>query len=247
MTDDQKRKRLARLASGSLLLATRRTETLLREAARPHVRDAARRVTGDETPTQSARSLLAVSGAMVPALALAVIRGRKLARRAATARLVAELDATGQGLVRGGQAAAKLSVAAMAEDEVAAQSVAESLAIQWRQVAQGLLMAGRDRVDPKVAVERSERAFRPRLVRVSTTETAVAYQDEHRARLALAVRQGEVDSDRLMLEWSALTDACPRCRPLHGERVRVGESFSTGDRPGSVHVNCSCVELVVLV
>lgn len=56
----------------------------------------------------------------------------------------------------------------------------------------------------------------------------------------MAARQVSLETGvDLWKRWNAYADACPVCRAVDGETVRVTESFSAGE-PGSVHPSCAC-------
>lgn len=237
------RKQARRLSAGALLLAQDRTGKLLRESVHQHVSAAAGRVARGGRKLEQMRGLMTTATAMAPALAVAIARGRKLARQAAVGRLSAELEATGQKIFARSSAAAK-ALEAAEEDEISARIVSESLASQWRQIARAAIALDREE-DAAAAVRKTERAFASRLERAAVTEAARAFNDEIHSRLELAVKVGEVDPNGFWIEWNALVDACERCAPLHGERIRAGESFPGGEMPGSVHVHCRCTSVIV--
>ena len=97
----------------------------------------------------------------------------------------------------------------------------------------------------KGTFDQAEPLIKKRLEGVAATEYSVAYNDEHHAVL---VQMADRDPGLLALvmrEWCAMADACERCWPHDGERVAIGESFSGGDVPGSVHPRCMCCETIV--
>lgn len=236
--------KLLRLSAGSLLLAQDRTVALVRESVKPHIAQAAAEARDKDQERKAAtlHILLQVGAAMAISMAVAIERGRRFARSAAIRRLDAELLATGHRIHAESLMAVKFMGRAE-EDAIQSRIAAESLATQWRGLAQASISMGRR--GQATALQRTERMMLPRIRRTAETETAKAFNDEHAARLEDAIRSGEVDARLVMREWSALADACDKCHPLHGVRVRFDESFPGGEVPGSVHPHCACTEVVV--
>lgn len=75
--------------------------------------------------------------------------------------------------------------------------------------------------------------------RIAATESATAFNDGLRAEAQKVARDRDVT---LYRTWSALGDACPLCWDNHGDRVRINESYRSGEEPGHVHVSCRCSE-----
>ena len=244
-------KTLLRLSAGALLLSQKHAEKAIREAANRHIAEANAELAKQRTDRRAALTLvlLALGSRMTESLTAAILSGRQEARKASARRLVAELQAAGiqpTSSVRPMFAAA--SLARGQEDAAMASLAASSLVTQWRGLALSAgTLAGRRGKPLAAGLAKSKDLLAPRITRTAATETAHAYNDEHRALIREAVRYGDIDADAVMREWSALVDACEHCWPMHGERVGIDESFSGGYEPGDVHVNCMCTEVIVSV
>lgn len=249
--------RTLRLSVGTLLHAQDRTEALIAKV----VSDEAARAAAEVSKKRERRAaviaaLLLASERLATAATAGIVRGRTLARDAATDRLVAELDDLGIDAASLRRSASRPLVAAARrerahEDTLHAESAGSALAGQWRAVAvaSALGAMNRDR-DPVDAVAKTPALMRARVLRTATTESTVAYNSEHAEAIADAVRYDGDLADKfaeleVMREWSAMIDACEKCWPLDGERVEVGETFSGGNEPGHVHAHCRCIEILV--
>lgn len=238
-------KKLVRLAAGALLLSQEHAAKAMRAAAAKHVAEAQAELQRRDTDRKAALllALLAVGHRLAESLTAAIVDGRQAARRAAARRLGIELTAV--GIERSDTVRPLLVAGAMArtqDDSTRAAIAAASLATQWRGLALASAARGRETA---AALTRSKTLLASRIERTAITETAHAYNDEHRSLLVEAVRYGDIAEDAVMREWSALLDACERCWPLDGEQARVDESFPGGYEPGDVHPRCACVEIVV--
>ena len=241
--------RLHRLAAGSLLLAKRRAAKLIETAAQQHIAETAveaqRR--DRERKTSLLVLLLLASRRMVPTLVAAIVAARHGARVASQRRLLAELKASGLDLAASSRPLMILAASERHQDDILrATMAAESLAAQWRGIAlQAASSADRDGKDAARAIARSGQALKPRSERTAATESAHAYNDEHRELVRGFAKYDDELDEMLMREWSAMIDACERCWPHDGERVGIDEAFSGGDEPGSMHPRCLCVEVIV--
>lgn len=237
-----------------LLLQQKDADDALRGTVNAEIADAAARAEKrrkDERDAVILAMLLAASERMGEAIAARIVLSRQAARAAARGRLGAELKAAGIVL-----AAHEWALHSRKdEDDGYADHAASSLAGQWRGLAiAAILGAERKERTPAEAIRSTGAPMRLRSSRTAETEIARAYADEHSEALSDIVehdrhyRDGELADaieTRLMRQWSALVDACPRCWPLHGVEVGIGESFPGGEEPGYVHVRCRCIEVVV--
>lgn len=73
---------------------------------------------------------------------------------------------------------------------------------------------------------------------IAVTESAYAYS---RGQILAWQESGEVDR----MQWVAETNACPRCRALDGEIVKLGDPFTNGLEVPA-HPNCRCTLSPVL-
>lgn len=255
------RSKLVRASIGALLNAQDRTEALIAKAVSEHVDAAAselaRRHKAERERTAAFLTLLLMRARqMVPSVKSAIVAGRTGARQAAVVRVTDELRAAGVDPTSVHQVATRPLVSAAKadrehEDELHAQGSAESLASQWRGVAiAATALAIRKDRDPVKALSDSARVIRPRIERTASTETALAYSDEHEHAVLDAIRYDSEFAEqltelRVMQEWSAMIDACPNCWPLDGVRVGIGESFPGGAYPGAMHPRCRCIAVLV--
>lgn len=244
---------LHRLGAGALLLAAHHAEKAMREAASRHVAEAAAEVERQRNMKRAAIVLLLLSTGkrMVDSLASAIVSGRSEARRISAKRMAAELSASGadvENTVR--PLLVTASMARAHEDAAHAQVAAESLASQWRGLARHSIAAAERKGDhPYRGISRSGDLLLPRIKRTAVTETAHAYNDEHREAARDAERYGLLDGDVLLREWSALLDrrTCPECSALHGAHAPLHGSFPGRNEPGNMHPNCRCIEVMVAV
>jgi len=247
-------KQLARLGVGALLLAETSARKAIAKAVETHVDNAAAELQRRKDNERKAAALVLLLGgarAMSEDVRAAIVAGRKEAREAARRRLNAELKTAGIVI----EAHEWVVGNRMPEDTAHAASAAESLAGQWRGLAIAVTLAAK-RKETSAASEVSTtiRPMRARIERTATSEIAQAYNDEHVAALRdivehdRAYRDGEL-ADRietqLARQWSALVDACERCWPLDGVTVGINESFPGGDEPGSMHIRCRCIDVLV--
>jgi len=238
----KERTREERAAAGEILLARDQTLARMRAAARAAASDAAEKADRKDWERAAvAAALLLIGRKLGASLGAAVIRGRAEARMAARRRLRAEF-----GLLGAAAALPATSRARETRDATAAAKVAGSIATQWKALA---LLALRDAAkaekDPGAALRATERAIAPSLDRAAATETARAYNGEHRAAALDFARANPEAASKMLREWSAMLEACERCWPHDGERVGLDEGFFGGDEPGSVHVRCACTETIV--
>ena len=82
---------------------------------------------------------------------------------------------------------------------------------------------------------------------IAQTEAQNAAAAGQRASWAEAVTQGVLDADLAEQEWVTTSKPCPRiCDPMNGQRVKVGQMFTTGDGRlvagpgGDAHPGCLC-------
>jgi hypothetical protein len=229
-----KRTKEEKAAVGALLLAADRALSKLRKLARAAFVDAA----AARTEAEHLSGLVSVGRRVSGEFSDALVEGRAEARAAARRRLKAELSSSGEVASFSTPAQAAASAAREAGDAARAEIAGDSLGTQWRAAeasARGEL----------VSRKTAERAFDARLERTARTEAARAYNDEHLEAVREVARRDPELGARLMREWSAMADACPRCSPHDGERVGIDEDFEGGDRPGDMHPHCQCVEYVV--
>ena len=230
--------KLGKLAAGTLLLTTRKTQKKIAEAVSRNIALAAADAHKRENEKRAAALaiLLIASRAMASDVRSAIQWGRTEARVSARSRLGRELVAAGVLLKPDGHAAPT------SEDALHAQMSAESLATQWRTLATGAILSA-DRKGRSVgqAIESTRDGMKFRTLRTATSESAQAYSEEHRT----VSRELDVDGDLVARQWSALLDACGMCWPHDGETVGLDEGFSGGDEPGYVHSHCRCVPILV--
>lgn len=238
MPTNKERSREERVAAGELVIARDRVLDRMRLAAKRHTADVADK-TRDDAKRAAVLAVLLLSGRKLSAeLGAAIIRGRAEARMAARRRLRAEV-----GLLGLSAALAAPSASREQKDVSQATRVARSLAGQWQALA---LLAVRDaQVAKPLTTDKLVRAFEPGLRRAAATETARAYNGEHRAAALDLARSDPESAAKMLREWSAMLDACEKCWPHDGERVGLDESFGAGDEPGGMHPHCNCVETIV--
>jgi hypothetical protein len=235
--------KLAKLAAGALLLEERKARAALAAAVGRHARDAADEIERQNRNHAKLAAVLLASKAMAIELTAALRTARADARAAARRRLAKELTAAGIIMsVRDGRTAE-----AQREDEVYAQSAADSLAGQWRSLAiVGVMSAERKDVSAAASVRKTSKPMQHRVVRTAATEVARAFSSEH----ASAIEEASLsypDEHGLVRVWSAILDmrVCPSCAAMHGETAPIGGEFANGSAPGEIHVCCRCVEIVV--
>lgn len=245
-------KRLVRLSAGTLLNATDYTQKRLGAVVTETVREAAAEMAEhkrqDRRRTAALVSLMLLSRRMSTRARDAVLDGRQHARTEATRRLAAELAAAG---IAGRTVIGHGHHDRHDEDDTYATTAGEALSVAWRGLALVALSAAtRKDADPITAISKTQRMMEPRIVRIASTETAQAFNDEHRRALRETAENdsafaAQLRDERVMRMWSAMLDACPVCWEHDGEKVEYNEDFIGGDVPGYMHPNCRCTEVLV--
>lgn len=245
--------KLARLAAGSLLVDAATAHRKIASAVQVHAAQVAAEAVRHEDRRNGAILALLVLAAksMSTEIAIAILAARQVARESARRRLNAEFRSAGIALESHQWTTGHRS----SEDEAHAASAADSLAGQWRGLAMAsVLIARRKERLQSSAIAGSSKLMGPRIVRTAQTEIAQAYSDEHRlvpteiAAFDRKFRDGDLANqieDGLVREWCAMLEACPVCSAHDGDQVRIGESFSGGDEPGSMHPRCQCFDVIV--
>lgn len=241
--------RIVRLSVGTLLAAEREATKRLTKAIQSSIADAAADVARKQRDDRRAKAaalalILMHSKQMASKAHDAILAGRQHARAESGRRSLAELAALGVVVsgALGGSSSHKRD-----EDDAHATGSADSLAVAWRGLAfVAVSKALREETDPAKALRLTDAPMKHRIKRTSVTETAQAYGDAHRTLVRDASERDDVLAARLseaeVVEvWSALVDACELCVPHDGEQVAIGDFFSGGDEPGSVHAHCRCV------
>jgi hypothetical protein len=94
--------------------------------------------------------------------------------------------------------------------------------------------------------KRSERLLERRAADIAKTESFTAVNAGRSAVWESLMDEGVMPDDQLQ-EWDASMDGavCETCAAMHGQRVKVGESFVTPDGESvsfpALHSNCRCV------
>jgi hypothetical protein len=237
------------MSSGALLLAAAFTQKKLRAAVGSSVDDAVAEM-GRRSDVRKAAglvALLALSQRLSTRARGALLEGRQNARLAGARRLSVELGAVGVVLVL----ARHDAFSRHDEDDAYATTAADALSVAWRGLAFAALSSAiRNDTDPAKALAKTGRPLLPSIDRTASTETARAFNDEHRRALKEATERDEriavqLRLTRVLREWNAMLDACGRCRPHDGERVAYDDVFSGGDEPGGMHPRCMCTETLV--
>lgn len=91
------------------------------------------------------------------------------------------------------------------------------------------------------SLKESVEALQYRLDRIAATESSQAF---NAAKIEEVEVRAEASGILLFKSWNAELDACPYCKDLEdaNQEVPIGESYSGGAEPGSVHPNCRCSE-----
>lgn len=241
---------LVRLAAGSLLLAERRTAQALRRALNESIDEAVADVAREKRIRDANRAallllLLSSGKTMAEKARRALFEGRQHARERAQRRLAIELRAAGVTIDLDGHGLHRRA----GEDHGAGGIAAESLAARWRgQASAAVLRADRQGKDAAAAVDDTRAAMNAGVYRTAATETASAYNDEHRAALndAYDVDSSAFGSVELVRVWDAILDTrtCAECRQRDGMVTGVGRSFSEGEEP-PLHPLCRCIVVVM--
>lgn len=154
---------------------------------------------------------------LIAALIILLLAARRRARAGARRQLLREYGLPGEAH-RG-----KL-------DQLAAESAAQSLANAWAAANIGRALSDERPLPPRQLDARARR--------IATTETATAWNDEHRA-----LSEGIPGA---LNRWDATLDArtCRVCRSMDGVTVPVGSPFPEGE-PGFIHPNCRCISTLI--
>lgn len=109
--------------------------------------------------------------------------------------------------------------------------------------SEGLRQAGHS----EKQVERLRKLYHQRSVNyraetIARTETINASVAGQQQLWGQAVRAGNLSAAEWIQEWVVTQDdrTCPRCRPLSGQRARLGESFPDDGSGPTLHPRCRC-------
>lgn len=244
MPDKPQRTKQERLAAGALLLAQSKAEAGLNAAVDQGIAHA---VSQADKPSRAAIvvGVVAASKVLAEAARGAIVDGRQEARVQAARRLRVESTAVGVTLPDGIEHRRHFSYD---EDNANGVTAGQALGAAWAGLALALVyMALRKGTSVPAALARTKPVMRPKIERTAGTETPRAYADEGTSILhdvygshpELLLGLGRV--------WSAILDThvCPTCAMHDGEVVPWDSSFDGGDEPGSVHVLCRCIPMLV--
>lgn len=180
------------------------------------------------------------------------------AERAAAAEAVQRADALSRESAAAVRATIQDGIKAGTSPAELARQVRDVVGLNRRQAdavqAYRARLEAQDRPDDQVdrMVDRhATRSLTQRAETIAKTETFTALQEGQRARVEAAVQSGEIQPDDWETEWVTAEDerVCPRCGPLDGVRVPLGELFDTdeGQIDGPpLHINCRCLTRTVL-
>lgn len=210
-------------------------------------------------------ALAAVRGAVSQLssdLVAALEAGRADARHTAFIRVQAELSQLKHSLKRAGVGFDSLPLGSTnglintEDDNIVSYSAATSYVAAWLSATMAAVLKWSREQSGSVATAISIAAERQdyRLGRLASTETSQAYNDEHAAEWADFVDTAKTDPRNLIWlgllfrRWDAILDrkTCPICARLDGEVAIVGQGFSSGYEPGSVHPHCRCIDTTYL-
>lgn len=131
-------------------------------------------------------------------------------------------------------------------DHNAAAAIANSYAQGWLRSALRLLSSGESPF--ATVLKNTTEARQWHLKTIATTETSRSFSDERRKAFTSGVytQAGREGAAHIGKKWDASLDArtCDDCSAMHGQVVRLDQSFSRGE-PGSMHPNCRCVEVYI--
>ena len=189
-------------------------------------------------------AIVVAGRSMALAASAAIAAGRLGAREASAERLRVELGVLGATAI----AAAILKHSDRAHEDAAfADTAGASLAAAWQGLAVvAASKAVREERDVAKAVDSTRKQMLHRIERTAATETAAAYNDEHRRALEDAIAR-DPDLAAVAAEygvawiWDAMLDkrTCENCEHMDGEVRGPGEDFSGGDPPA--HAGCRCI------
>ncbi len=239
-------KNARRVVAGALLLAERRTQRQLREAARESVDGAVADATRRHEREGAAALLLMLamwSRRMAAKAREALSAGRQAARRDALERSARQIRSVGIRLPDGALLAAHGRRHDV--DDAHGHAAADSLAAQWRAQANARVMqALKMERDAARAIEQSWASMPYRIGRTAATETASAFNDElHRGLIDVAESVPELKSafasGGLVRIWSSLLDmrVCPECAARDGKIIR-------GNDVPPLHPLCRCISVL---
>jgi hypothetical protein len=242
--------KLARQQARKLLTVEAQTRIEVRRAAREVtaalVLELDRRRQDDSHTARDAAILLLLLGAsrrMQTRMQARIEDGRERARLAAIGRLRAELALGGIALALAHALAPRTDT-----DSAYAAAAAAAYASAWAGAALYLVTeALRTDKSPTQAVVQATDLKESNLERIVVTETARAYNDQHKED---AEELADADPEAMAIlvrRWDAMLDArvCDDCASHDGETAPIGESFAGGDEPGYLHPNCRCESSLV--
>lgn len=226
-----------RISAGTLVLHEQKADASMREVVGEAIDRTVAEISRRRDDLTRVAFLLAVLGVarwLQVRLGGIVVDRRLEVRKAAAARLRAELAAASIALTI---PASEARVAAAA-DQAYAEAAAATLASAWQ--AQAVAMGARAD-EPARAIEKTRLLMRPRIARTAATEMASAYNEEHRASLERAIEKDSalkraLDEGRIIRVWDAYLDrrTCDACEARHDREVDFG------DEP-PLHPNCRCI------
>jgi hypothetical protein len=232
--DGKPRTQAEKVAVGTMLRMSDQTEKRLQAPARAASAEVAKK---REDRAVLLGALVLLGRRLGDQLTDAIARGRAEARNAARRRLREELSGVGVVYTMSTPAIAQAGAKAADVDVQEARIAADSLVAQWRALELAAAREGES--------ERFYRSMGARIARTAQTETARAYNEEHRTVVREMSRVDPELGQRVQREWSAMIDACSHCWGHDGERVGLDENFDGGDEPGSMHPRCQCLEYLV--
>jgi hypothetical protein len=247
-------RKVAKLAAGTLLIHRSRTSKVIRAVVAGAVVEASTQVAlhfGEPTTTGVLAAVMVASKGLAVKLAATILLARQAARAAATNRLTRELASAGVTVSSGdlGHASSRHH-----EDVGHSDVAAEALAVAWRSLAAAAALGAlRKETDPAKAIRATLGPMKARADRTALTEVSTAYNDEHRAGIEDGIAhhprfREAVAAARVMRRWDcSLERTCSACLSHEGELAPVGDSFSGGDEPGSMHPRCACSDTLVSV
>jgi hypothetical protein len=246
MPEDRK---IEKASAGALLLATRRAQRDLRDAADDVIDDAIVDASRSRVIKRSTAYAAIMSSAklMAPALVGALVLSHSQIANLARGRLIAEFGATGLVL----HPSQLSGTGPLEEDRTMSESAALSLAAQWRASALSRVsQAIAQEKSVSRALETTRKALSTSLDRTSITEATRAYEDIRRRELVDLIETDKrvskwVDDNAIVERWCAMVDACSDCEDLDGEECEIGGDFPGGARP-PLHCHCQCNTSIVM-